>query len=191
MDSRAGMEIQIACSADRRVKDRLELRRSRSRQGNVKTLTRLMPAATAALALFLGSGALADEPPLTPVSSTPLPAVTGGDFDHFAVDLAHDRLFVPAEVYASIEVFELKSGKHLSSARGVAKSPHKLELIPDKNELLVADAGDASCKILDAKDLQIGLPWLQGKTRPGMQRGSQRQRPGRPRLSVDPPGVES
>src|ERR1700694_232958 len=119
---------------------------------NVTTLNRLMPSATAALALFLGLGlgfgALADETPLTPASTTKLPAVTGGDFDHFAVDLAHDRLFVPVEVYASIEVFELKSGRHLASARGVAKSPHKLELISDKNELLVADAGYASCKVL-------------------------------------------
>jgi DNA-binding beta-propeller fold protein YncE len=124
---------------------------------NVKVLIRRMPSATAALALFLGVGfgALADEKPLTPVSTTPLPAVTGGDFDHFAVDLAHDRLFVPAEVYGSIEVFELRSGRHLSSVRGVAKSPHKLEFIPDKNELLVADAGDASCKLLDAKDLHL------------------------------------
>jgi DNA-binding beta-propeller fold protein YncE len=136
--------------------EQLGLQRSRCREGDVKTLNRLTPAATAVLALFLGgSGALADETPLTPVSTTPLPAVTGGDFDHFAVDLARDRLFVPAEVYASIEVFELQSGKHLSSARGVAKSPHKLELIPDKNQLLVADAADASCKILDAKDLHL------------------------------------
>lgn len=123
------------------------------------TLNRLMPSATAALALFLGLGlgfgALADETPLTPASTTPLPAVTGGDFDHFAVDLIHNRLFVPAEVYASIEVFDLKSGKHLASARGVAKSPHKLELISEKNELLVADAGDASCKVLDARDLHL------------------------------------
>jgi DNA-binding beta-propeller fold protein YncE len=89
------------------------------------------------------------------IGTTPLPAVTGGDFDHFAVDLAHDRLFVPTEVYGSIEVFELKSGKHVSSARGIARSPHKLEFLPDKNQLLVADAADASLKVLDGTDLHL------------------------------------
>jgi DNA-binding beta-propeller fold protein YncE len=116
----------------------------------------MIASATAALALLLGFAALSnDKLPLTLVRTTPLPAVTGGDFDHFAVDLAHNRLFVPSEVYASIEVFELKSGKHLLSSRGVAKSPHKLEFIPARNQLLVADAGDASCKIVDSRDLHL------------------------------------
>jgi DNA-binding beta-propeller fold protein YncE len=121
----------------------------------VKPSNRTIAWAPAALALLLGFGALPNDKPLTLLRTTPLPAVTGGDFDHFAVDLAHNRLFVPAEVYASIEVFELKSGKHLLSSRGVAKSPHKLEFIPARNQLLVADAGDASCKILDSRDLHL------------------------------------
>jgi DNA-binding beta-propeller fold protein YncE len=94
-------------------------------------------------------------PPLVLAGSTPLPEITGGDFDHFAVDLAHNRLYVSAEVYGSIEVFNLKSGEHLLSAKGVVKSPHKLLYLPDKNQLFVADAGDASCKILDATDLHL------------------------------------
>ena len=84
--------------------------------------------ATALITLFtLSPGALhaADMAPLTQIGSTPLPEVTGGDFDHFAVDLRHNRLYVAAEVYASIEVFDLKTGKHLLSARGVVKSPRK------------------------------------------------------------------
>jgi DNA-binding beta-propeller fold protein YncE len=114
--------------------------------------------ATALITLFtLSSGALraAEMAPLTPIGSTPLPEVTGGDFDHFAVDLRHNRLYVAAEVYASIEVFDLKTGKHLLSARGVVKSPRKIVFLEDQNQLLVADAGNASCEFLDATNLHL------------------------------------
>jgi len=102
--------------------------------------------------------------PLVLVGTTPLPAITGGDFDHFAFDLKHDRLYVSAEVYGSIEVFNLKSGAHILSRRGVVKSPHKLIFVPDRNELFVADADDASCKVLDATDLHLikRIPLEQG-----------------------------
>jgi DNA-binding beta-propeller fold protein YncE len=93
--------------------------------------------------------------PLTQIGSTPLPEVTGGDFDHFAVDLRHNRLYVAAEVYASIEVFDLKTGKHLLSARGVVKSPRKIVFLADHNQLLVADAGNASCEFLDGTNLKL------------------------------------
>jgi DNA-binding beta-propeller fold protein YncE len=93
--------------------------------------------------------------PLTQIGSTPLPEVTGGDFDHFAVDLRHNRLYVAAEVYASIEVFDLKTGQHLLSARGVVKSPRKIVFLEEENHLLVADAGNASCEFLDATDLHL------------------------------------
>jgi DNA-binding beta-propeller fold protein YncE len=114
--------------------------------------------ATALITLFAHSpGALdaADMAPLTQIGSTPLPEVTGGDFDHFAVDLRHHRLYVAAEVYASIEVFDLETGKHLLSARGVVKSPRKIVFLEDQNQLLVADAGSASCKFLDGTDLHL------------------------------------
>ncbi len=114
--------------------------------------------ATAIIALFtLSPAALhaVDVAPLTQIGSTPLPEVTGGDFDHFAVDLRHNRLYVAAEVYASIEVFDLKTGKHLLSARGVVKSPRKIVFLEDRNQLLVADAGNASCEFLDGTNLQL------------------------------------
>jgi DNA-binding beta-propeller fold protein YncE len=114
--------------------------------------------ATALIAfLILSPGALhaADMAPLVQIGSTPLPEVTGGDFDHFAVDLRHNRLYVAAEVYASIEVFDLKTGKHLLSARGVVKSPRKIVFLEDQNQLLVADAGNASCEFLDGTNLHL------------------------------------
>lgn len=100
------------------------------------------------LGLCLANSAIAATP-LTLDVSTRLPAVTGGDFDHFAVDLAHNRMYVPTEVYASIEVFDL-AGQHLASQRQVAASPHKLLLTNDGRDLWIADAGAASLKIVDS-----------------------------------------
>jgi hypothetical protein len=108
-----------------------------------------------AASLFLMASSLyaADTAPLKLVKTTPMPAVTGGDFDHFAVDRKNNRLYVVSEDYASIEVFDARTGEHLQSVLGVVKSPRKIALIEDKGELMVNDAGTASCKFLDAKDL--------------------------------------
>jgi DNA-binding beta-propeller fold protein YncE len=111
--------------------------------------------AAALLTLSLSVNAVAGPDPLELIKNTPLPEITGGDFDHFAVDLDKNRLYVPAEVYASIEVFNLKTGEHLRSATGLVKSPHMLALMPDKHELFVADAHDAACDVLDAGDLHL------------------------------------
>src|ERR1700738_5143258 len=114
-------------------------------------LLRLASALLAAVPLI----ATAAPAPLTLLTTVPLPAVTGGDFDHFAVDLPHRRLYVSAEKYASIEVFSLPDGKHLASEKGIAKSPHKILLSHDGKELFIADAHDANVKIVDTSTFQV------------------------------------
>ena len=109
----------------------------------------------ASLLLSVPSAYAANNSPLRLLKTTPLPAVTGGDFDHFAVDLKNNRLYVVSEDYASIEVFDPRTGEHLRSVLGVVKSPRKIALIGDKGELAVLDAGTSSCKFLDAKDLHL------------------------------------
>lgn len=89
--------------------------------------------------------------PLVLLSTTKMPDIVG-DFDHLAVDLKGNRLYVSAEVHHSIEVFDLKTGEHIRSAP-VATTPHSVAFVPEKNELLVADGGDNSCRILDGGDL--------------------------------------
>ena len=42
--------------------------------------------------LILSVHAVAGQEPLELIKNTPLPEVTGGDFDHFAVDLDNNRL---------------------------------------------------------------------------------------------------
>ncbi|MDB6085235.1 MAG: hypothetical protein JWN43_3116 [Gammaproteobacteria bacterium] len=109
----------------------------------------------ALLTLLVGARAMGGQEPLQLIKNIALPEITGGDFDHFAVDLPKNRLYVPSEVYASIEVFNLKTGQHLRSATGLVKSPHMLALTPDKAELFVADARGASCDVLDTGDLHL------------------------------------
>ncbi|MBV9223302.1 MAG: hypothetical protein JOY85_04695, partial [Acidobacteriaceae bacterium] len=54
----------------------------------------------------------------------------------------------------SIEVFDLKTGEHLMSAPSVT-TPHTLAFVPETGQLLVADGGDNSCRILDGADLHL------------------------------------
>ena len=100
--------------------------------------------------LFLGG--LIVRAPLSMVAQTPLPDVPGS-FGHFAFDLQHDRFFVAAEGNHSVEVFNL-AGEHLSGAR-VGKSPRTLAFDRQSNLLLVTDAEDASCIVIDASDLHM------------------------------------
>ena len=89
--------------------------------------------------------------PLTLLHLTPLPEITG-DFDHFAVDLKRNHLFVSAEVHHSVEMFDLRTGEHLQSIGGF-KTPHSLAFSPEKDELLVADGGDSALILVAASDL--------------------------------------
>ena len=88
--------------------------------------------------------------PLTLVHATPLPEIVG-DFDHFAVDVRRNHLFVSAEVHHSIEIFDLRTGEHLQSISGF-KTPHSIAFAPQKDELMVADGGDSALVLISGKD---------------------------------------
>ena len=87
---------------------------------------------------------------LTYRGRTDLPGYSG-DFDHFAVDLPGNRLFLAAEDHATLEVFDLKSGQHLKTVTGF-ENPHSLFPIPQSHRLLVTD-GSESVKLLDDQTL--------------------------------------
>lgn len=74
-----------------------------------------------------------------------------GDFDHFAVDLPGNRLFLAAEDHGTLEVFDLRNGKHLKSVGGF-ETPHSIFLIPQTRRLLITD-GSERIKLLDAATL--------------------------------------
>src|ERR1700741_2300526 len=77
--------------------------------------------------------------PLKLVATTPLPGFSG-DFDHFAVDLKGNRLFLAAEDHKTVEVFDLHTGKPLHSITGSGQ-PHAILFMPDTDKLIVT-AGD-------------------------------------------------
>ena len=97
--------------------------------------------------------------PLTLAATTKLPNYRG-DFDHFAVDAEHGRLFLAGEDGAALEVFDLGSGALLKSVTGYGV-PHSLVLLPGTNDLLVVD-GKKPSQLLDARTLArkrtIALP---------------------------------
>ncbi len=107
-------------------------------------------AGTTARAVKPGISTSPGEPPVTLLKTIYLPDVVG-DFDHFAVDLKRNHLFVSAEVHHSVEMFNLKTGEHLQSIGGL-KTPHSLAFDTPSDELLVADGGDSSLIVLDAGD---------------------------------------
>jgi hypothetical protein len=88
--------------------------------------------------------------PLSSQATIQLPGIDG-DFDHFAYDLKRDRLIVAAEEHHTLELFDLKTGKHLRSVSGF-KAPHSIAYVPENDELLITDGDDASCLIISASD---------------------------------------
>ncbi len=91
-----------------------------------------------------------NQPPIVLVTTTPLAEITG-DFDHFAVDLKRNHLFVSAEEHHSIELFDLKTGRHIQSIAGMV-TPHTLAFVPEKDELFITDGGAAACVILSGSN---------------------------------------
>jgi DNA-binding beta-propeller fold protein YncE len=96
--------------------------------------------------------------PLRMIRTVPLPSIEG-DFDHFAVDVPGNRLFLVAEEHHTVELFDLNSGKPLRSIKGF-DTPHSIMLLPEQNQIYVIDGGAdgaaaGSAKILSATTYKI------------------------------------
>jgi DNA-binding beta-propeller fold protein YncE len=117
---------------------------------------------TVSVALVLGAaiGGRAQEKALTLYRSIPLPELHDGDFDHFAVDLRGNRLFLAAEENSAIEVFDLSTDKLIHIIRGT-KAPHAMLYREDLKKLFVVDGDLAQCRIFDSDSYEplgtIGL----------------------------------
>jgi DNA-binding beta-propeller fold protein YncE len=90
------------------------------------------------------------EEPLRLVKTIDVPGVEG-KFDHFAVDLKAQRLFLAAPVHKTVEVFDLVTGTRIHSISGLV-TPHAVLHIPTSNKLLISDGGNDTpngwCRIL-------------------------------------------
>jgi DNA-binding beta-propeller fold protein YncE len=78
--------------------------------------------------------------PLKLSQTIPLPGLKDGDFDHFALDSAGQRLFLAAEENSTIVVIDLRSNKLIGKITG-AKAPHSLGYNSELKKLFVVDDG--------------------------------------------------
>ncbi len=89
-----------------------------------------------------------DRAPLTLTQTIPLPDLHDGDFDHFAIDVAGDRLFSTAEENSKVLVFDLKANKLAHSIDDV-KAPHSLLYRADLKKLFVVDGDLGEVRIYE------------------------------------------
>lgn len=92
-------------------------------------------------------------PPMKQIQSIPLPNVEGY-FDHMAVDIAGQRLFVTGEHQRTLEVIDLRAGKVVRSITGFGGDPRKALYLPKTNEIWVDD-GDATVKAFDGTSYEL------------------------------------
>ena len=84
--------------------------------------------------------------PLRLVQTIPLPDLKEGDFDHFAVDLAGNRMFLTAEANNAVVVMDLKANKLVHTIPDLDE-PHSMLFQPAAKQLWVITGGAA--KIFD------------------------------------------
>src|SRR6266850_2453076 len=114
-----------------------------------------MKCAAFLLAVMLGFSTQAAEsvPPLKLTQTIPLPGVKGR-FDHFAIDIKGNRLFVAALGNNTVEVIDLAAGKRSQSISGMSK-PTGVLYLSDANQILVANGDDGTLKILDGSSSRV------------------------------------
>src|SRR5216117_265250 len=98
------------------------------------------------------TGAHAQEKTLKLKQTIPLPGVEGR-IDHFALDVAGERLFVCALGNNTVEVLDLRRGERIHSITGLG-APQGIAYIPELNRLFVANDKGGIFKIYDAKSFQ-------------------------------------
>ena len=91
-------------------------------------------------------------PPLTLERTITLLGVSG-KFDHFAIDLAGNRLFVAATGNHSLEVIDLATDKVQQSISGLGK-PHGLVWVADTHSLYVADGMLGELRVYQGEPLK-------------------------------------
>lgn len=93
--------------------------------------------------------------PLKLVDTFSLPGVKKG-FDHFEVDVEGNRLFVCTEWHNAVEVYELKTTKHIHSIKGLAR-PHGTFYRSDLNRIYIVDGTEemGAVRIVDGTTYEL------------------------------------
>lgn len=87
------------------------------------------------------------------VQAIPLPGVEGR-FDHFAVDLQRQHLFVAALGNDTLEVLNLRAGKHFRSIKGLQK-PTGIAFAPEFNRIFAASGDGETCEIFNGDTFSL------------------------------------
>jgi DNA-binding beta-propeller fold protein YncE len=109
-----------------------------------KKMKRFLASLVVAIIVFWGVAASAQtKAPLRLVQTIPLPDLKEGDFDHFAVDLAGNRMFLTAEANNAVVVMDLKAGKLIHTIPDLDE-PHSMLFQPAAKQLWVIAGGAAN-----------------------------------------------
>jgi DNA-binding beta-propeller fold protein YncE len=116
---------------------------------------RLLAFLIAANTIFFSAAAWAQsKPPLRLLQTIPLPELKGGDFDHFDVDLAGNRLFLAAEDNNAVEVFDIRTNTVIHTIRDL-DTPHSLLYLAAAKQLWVVSGGDGTIKVFNADNYAV------------------------------------
>ena len=93
--------------------------------------------------------------PLVLKQTIPVPGLTKeGDFDHFAVDLQGNRLFLMGEDNSVVEIFDLGAGKLIHTISDV-KAPHSMVYRGDLKKLFIVDGGAGEVRVYDSDSYKV------------------------------------
>jgi hypothetical protein len=105
------------------------------------------------MALLAASFGAGDTSALKLSKTIPLPGVTGR-FDHFALDIKGNRLFVAALGNNTLEAIDLTAAKRIQSIPGLGK-PTGILFLPDLNRLFLACGDDGNVRVFDGLTLRF------------------------------------
>src|SRR5258708_21078669 len=111
--------------------------------------SRLTALVTALLVFIVGVRAQ-NKAPVALKETIPVPGITKeGDFDHLAVDVQGNRLFIMGEDNSVVEIIDLGAGKLIHTISDV-KAPHSGVYRGDLKKLFIVDGGAGEVKIYDS-----------------------------------------
>ena len=109
--------------------------------------------ALAALPTYAAPAAAPPPEPLKLLGHTTIPGYTG-DLDAITPDAPLNRLYVAAEDHGTVEVFELKSGRHVKTLT-TFDTPHGIFLVPGTHRMIVTDSGKGFTRIVDTRTFKV------------------------------------
>jgi DNA-binding beta-propeller fold protein YncE len=106
-----------------------------------------------AVAVIAAASAAHGQAPLKKIQELPFPSAVKGRLDHLAADTQGHRLFVVAEEFHQVLVFDLASGKYVRSI--TIDHPHAVLYRSDLEHIYITDEGKGALNIYDGKNYSL------------------------------------